>query len=157
MSDNVYNTESSLKNSFSSKEFETMLVQNTARNRKHAKRNYLTAYVCYAIAIAASLLSTIAIAADFPSKPVLALVAAIPGTALLVNSVFSLEKKSAWHYEKYHHYESLLYRVRFEGFSIPSASKELRTFNEEMERLYPKFGMMPQAIQQRESLNAPRD
>jgi hypothetical protein len=157
MGGNVYDTELRPKDSPNEKDFETMLAQRIVRYRVHARRNYLAAYTCYAVAIAASLLGAVAATAGFLPQSAFPVVTAIPGTSLLINSVFSLEKKSAWFYEKLHHYDSLLMRVRFEGFSISSANKELRIFDKEMEPLFPKFGMMPQVVQQKETLKSTED
>jgi hypothetical protein len=148
MSENIYDTELLPKNSSDKKDFEARLEQRMARQYKHARRNYLAAYTCYAVAIVSSLFGTVAVATQFLPTAGLAIVTAIPGTALLINSVFSLEKKSAWFYKKYYHYDSMLWRVQFEDFSISAASKELRIFDKEMEPLFPKFGMMPQATPQ---------
>lgn len=147
MNENVHTTEEPSKKSFSQKDFLTDYAERIKGYREHARHNYFAACTCYAVAIGASLLGTIVAATDILPKAALAVLTAIPGTALLVNSVFSLEKKSAWFFKKARRYDGTLMRLRFEGLDLASASKDLRTFDEEMEGEYPKFGMMPQTMQ----------
>ncbi len=124
--------------------FTDALEQRITNSRKNARRNYFSAYICYGVAIATSLLATLAAATDFLPKANLAVLTAIPGTALLVNSVFSFENKSNWYWRKARRYDGILMSVRFEGLELSSASKDLRIYDEKMEAEYPKFGMIPQ-------------
>lgn len=139
-----YSTDADSKDFSDKKSLGIKLKERTTRSRKQARRNYFASYTCYAVAIITSLLSTIAISAELLPKTGLVILTAIPGTILLVNSVFSLDKKAAWHYKRARHCDGILMRLRFEDLSLAAASEDLRKFEEEMDAQYPKFGMMPQ-------------
>ena len=151
-----YGSDVFLKDFSGKKDLEIYLTERLARARKHAKLNYFAAYTCYAVAIAASLFGTIVAATEFLPKVVLIILTAIPGSVLLVNSVFSLDKKATWHYKRASHYNGVLRRLRFEDLSLADASKTLRNFSEKMEAEYPKFGMMPHQSQPSPHKPAPR-
>lgn len=126
-------------------DFKGKLNSDIARYRVHARHNYFASYACYLVAIAASLLTTIlAASTDYLSKGTLAFLSAVPGTALLVNSVLSLEAKTRWYWKKARKYDGILMSLSHENLPLAEASKEKRTFDEEMEKEYPKFGMLPQ-------------
>jgi hypothetical protein len=148
-------TDVSLKEFSGEKNLEIQLTERIARSRKQGRRNYLASYTCYAVAIAASLLTTIALAAGLEdlSKTALVILTAIPGTILLVNSVFSLDKRATWHYKRARHCNGVLMRLRFEGLGLAAASEDIRKFDDAMEAEYPKFGMMPQPQSQSEKLS----
>ena len=120
-----------------------------ASARRNARRNYFASFACYAIAIVTSLVATIAISVDLLPKAWLATLSAVPGTALLVASVFSFEKKSEWYWTRQRFYDAILMRLTYEKLEVATASKELRIFDAEMEKQYPKFGAMPQNMQKK--------
>lgn len=116
------------------------LAQRAAKFRLHARRNDAAATFCYLIAIVGSLAATLCTAfVDLP-RWVIASITAIPGTALLANSVFAFDKKCRWHRKRKLKYDAFAMRIKFEGVSAALISKELRVFEEKLDADYPRFG-----------------
>jgi preprotein translocase subunit SecY len=76
---------------------ETDLEARAAKSRRHARKNDLYAVACYALAVLGSFFATLLAAFSDLPRAAVAAATAIPGTALLINSVFSFEKKAQWH------------------------------------------------------------
>ena len=116
------------------------LAARAAKFRAHARKNDAAAAFCYLAAIVGSLAATIGAAfADFP-RWAIASITAIPGTALLANSVFAFDKKSRWHRKRKRRYDALIMQMRYEGAGAAAISKELREFEEKIDDDYPRFG-----------------
>lgn len=109
------------------------------KSRTHAKRNDALATFCYFLAVVSSFVAAVVVYAN-AWQWLSALVTAVPGTALLTNSVFSFERKSEWHRRRLLNYRSLLLRLRYEGADILEISGELRRLEEEFQQSYPGFG-----------------
>jgi len=119
-----------------------LLEDKISKSKKSARRNYRNSFACHVLAILASLVATIIAATSAFSGATVAVFTAIPGTALLLNSVLAFDKKNAWHRRRTHFYQSLIMAVKFES-KLPSViSRELRQFDEEIEEDYPSFGVM---------------
>src|SRR4051794_21781254 len=83
-------------------EFQELASQRLGRAWSHARINYYVAYFCYAIAVISSLFATILASMSDGTipRPLLVITSALPGAALLINSVLALEKKADWHYKR---------------------------------------------------------
>ncbi|SRR6266496_1383835 len=126
-----------------SKSFVASLEQKSERSRKNARKNYRTAYGCNFLAIAASFAATIMAASSSTPGSAVAIVTAIPGAALLLSNVFAFYQKANWHRRKKMRYDALALQIEYESKPIADAAKELRMFEEEMEKQYPGFGAFP--------------
>jgi len=116
------------------------LVRRAAKFREHARRNDAAATSCYLIAIGGSLAATLCTAfVDLP-RWIVASITAVPGVALLANSVFAFDKKCRWHRKRKLKYDAFAMRIRYEGAGAAMISKELREFEERVDVHYPRFG-----------------
>lgn len=118
------------------------LVQRAAKFRAHARRNDRAATFCYLVAIGGSLAATLCAAFGELPRWLVASTTAVPGTALLVSSVFAFDKKCRWHRKRKLKYDALAMRMRFEGGDAATISKELREFEEKFDADYPRFGAL---------------
>jgi hypothetical protein len=91
----------------------------------------------------ASAAATLLAATGLAPLPALAVLTAIPGIALLVNSVFGFEAKTRWYWGKVSYYGALRNRLRYEGYLVNEASKDRREFDGRMQEQYPTFGALP--------------
>jgi hypothetical protein len=116
------------------------LTSRAAKFRAHARKNDAIAAFCHLAAIGGSLTATICAAfADFP-RWAITLISAVPGTALLANSVFAFDKKCRWHRKRKRKYDAFAMRIRYEGATSATISKELREFEDRIDDDYPRFG-----------------
>jgi len=88
-------------------------------------------------------MATIIAATSLLPGSVVAIVTAIPGTALLLNAKTLFDKKANWHRRKKQRYEALLMALRFESKPMAEVSQTIGVFDAEMEREYPSFGAFP--------------
>lgn len=122
-------------------QLETDLAERAVKSRRHARKNDFYAVACYGVAILGSFSATFMAAFTDLPKLLIALTTAIPGTALLCNSVFSFEKKAQWHRRRKAKQDALVIRLRYEGADVPTVSREWREFEEGASRDYPHFGV----------------
>jgi hypothetical protein len=122
--------------------FEAYLVERATKARRHARKNDLAATLCYLLAIVGSFAATLCAALSNLPKGAIAALTAIPGTALLANSVFAFEQKCRWHRKRKHKYDTLALRLKFEGADVAALSKELREFEQTADHDYPRFGSL---------------
>jgi hypothetical protein len=122
--------------------FEAHLSERATKSRHDARKNDWAATLCYTLAIGGSFAATLFAALSDLPKAAIAALTAVPGTALLANSVFAFEKKCRWHRRRKHKYDSLALRLKFEGADVDALSKELREFEEKIDGEYPRFGSL---------------
>ena len=120
--------------------FQAYLSERALKARSHARKNDVACMICYVLAIAGSFAATICAAFGKLPKEAIAALTAIPGTALLANSVFSFERKCFWHRRRKISYDALVMKLRYEGADTATLSKELREFEEKADLDYPRFG-----------------
>jgi hypothetical protein len=125
----------------SREKLETELALRATKSRRHARKNDLYGVACYALAILGSFFATLLAAFSDLPKAVVAAATAIPGTALLINSVFSFEKKAQWHRRRKMKYDALTMRLLYEAADPAAVSREWREFDEAVSRDYPHFGV----------------
>jgi hypothetical protein len=121
------------------------LQEKSEKSKRNARKNYRTAYACHLLAIAASLVATIMAASASAPGAATAIVTAIPGTALLFNSIFAFDRKANWYRKKKLRYDGLALEIQYESKSVGDAAKEIRIFEEEIEKEYPGFGAFPRS------------
>jgi hypothetical protein len=122
--------------------FEVHLAERAAKSRSHARKNDAACMVCYVVAIAGSFLATIGVAIGDLPKAAIAALTAVPGTALLANSVFSFERKCVWHRRRKIKFDALAMKLRYEGADVATLSKELREYEAKADLDYPRFGAL---------------
>jgi hypothetical protein len=109
---------------------------------RRARQNYVVLYVLYIVSILASAAATILVAIG-KSGPLLAIVTALPGIAILANNSLKLQARSLWHYEKTRRLTSLFRELRDERSSRDLISKKLDDLEEEMDKTWPGWGEVP--------------
>lgn len=130
-----------LNSSESRENLHAYLIERAAKSRKHARKNDSISTLCYLAAIVASFTATLCAAFGDLPKAVIAAITAIPGTALLLNSIFCFDKKCQWHRRRKLKYDAFTMRISYEGADAASISRELREFEEKADADYPRFGV----------------
>jgi len=128
------------------------LVVRAAKFRGHARKNDAAATFCYLAAIGGSFAATLCAAFTALPGPSIAVITAIPGTALLFNSVFAFERKSRWHRKRKLRYDALALRLKYEDSNVSAISQELRDLDERLDADYPQLGATPD-LRKQNSLN----
>src|SRR5450631_4207564 len=111
-----------------------------ARSRGLRNRHY--SFACLAIALLASLATTLLVATDSLPRIALAILTAVPGTALLANSVFRFDSKARWWWARHHHLRGFRYQLLYEGRQPKDVSLEVRALLLDLEKTYPGFGTL---------------
>ncbi len=113
------------------------------RQKWKGKRNYLFAYFLYLVAACSSGGATLWAAALAARRQApsfwLALIAALPAVALLLNDTLQLEAKGRWCYEKRTQLLALLRSSRFEGIDDKSISSKWSDLDIKLEKSWPRF------------------
>ncbi len=109
-----------------------------------ARLDFSLAQLFLWLAILASFVSAALAAADTIPKLWLALLAAIPGTVIVVDKSFSFAKRARWHWEMSSRLERLLLKLQFEGKSVAEVAAEYGDLRVEMEDKFP--GMSAEGV-----------
>jgi len=129
-------------------------LDSKVRNLKaQGKRNNLLATVLYAAAGLASATATVWTAALVANKsaptPWLAVLASIPGVALVLNETLKPEAKARWCYEKRAALEAILRDLKYSGVTDAEAVSKWNSLDIKMEREWPKFGSIASSPKQK--------
>jgi hypothetical protein len=108
--------------------------------------NFVVAQTSYWVAIASSFGSAIAISIDNLPKIFIAVLAAIPGVVILVESTFRYSQRADWHSLYSQKLRGLIRQLKFEVNKIEEISKNLSDLEAEMEGRTPpmRLGMLQQ-------------
>lgn len=120
---------------------EEKLLARKSFDERWGKRNFLLAQLFMWISILASFFSAIAIASGKVDWLVTTILAAMPGTAMVIERSFSFAKRTRWNWEMIVGLEALHNRLVFEGVSIEEVSREYSLFRKSMEAKYPGFSV----------------
>src|SRR5271166_4079768 len=93
--------------------------------RLRGRANYFAAYLFLILAVSASAVATLSVAAQLWPKAVNAVLAAMPGVLYLVNRQFRFEERSRWWFEKFYIIEALYRGLVRERKDEAEVSKEL--------------------------------
>jgi hypothetical protein len=107
--------------------------------------NYTLAISLFGIAVISSVLATVGSSTERLRNKFggwIAVCAAIPALALMVDSVFRWEGKAEWHRKNAREVMVLIRKIRDQGESPKSVSIELDTLEEQMEKERPSFGRL---------------
>ena len=108
--------------------------------------NYVTAYTVLFIALVGSAGGVIT-ALKLPSHPILtAILAALPGLALVVNQSFVFDLRAAWHLEKKRRLAALLRLVQVGAVERRDAAVEWNKLDAAMDAKWPGFGRLPRSV-----------
>jgi hypothetical protein len=124
-------------------EFIEKLSKHIEQLRGHAQWWSRCSNWCYLVAFLASGGATLLTAINGGPRSVVAALAVIPAIALGANSSFSCEAKTRWYWGKVTHYDALIERVQFQGWTTDRASKDKEVFDKDMQDQYPRFAMLP--------------
>jgi hypothetical protein len=116
----------------------TELERQVVASRNRALIYYVLAYFLYIAAVLASIIATLSAAFEL-GKVFTAILAAVPGAALSVNSTLQLEGRSSWHYKRVGAYERLVRGLKFENRPAKDVSQEITHVEEEMAKTWPGF------------------
>jgi hypothetical protein len=119
------------------------LVERMSGSRSRARTNYFAAYFSLVIAVVASALGTISVAAGGLWPAVNAVLAALPGIITLILVTFRFEARSDWWWQKYHGLDALYRGLRDEKRPNEIISKELSAFLQAHNAKWPSFGEPP--------------
>ena len=102
-----------------------------------ARRNFYIAQLFVWLAIISSFGTAIASATNKVPSIIIALLAAIPGTIILIDKNFSFARRAQWHYVMRAKLEQLENSLRFESATPEATSKAYSSITIEMEQTYP--------------------
>jgi len=128
---------------------EEKILARKALDERWGKGNFLLAQSFTWIAILASFASAIIVASGECSKFWGTLLAALPGTTMVIEKSFSFAKRTRWNWEMIVGLEELHNQLMFEDIPVEQVSKSLSGFRKTMEAKYPGFSV--------EGLNEPKN
>lgn len=126
------------------------LEREKKRYRRHARNNYHAAYGTTLIAVGASFIAGLSIAADWLPKDWLIVIAAIPGGVLILNNSLKFEIRSHWHWRKYYALDAIVRGLDYEGLQEKDASGKLTAVNREMDEDWKLLGQVGPAGKKRD-------
>lgn len=110
-------------------------------DEKWARIDFVFAQAFVWLAILASFFSAILAAGDAVPKLVLAFLAAVPGTVIVVEKSFSFAQRARWHWEMMVGLDQLVNALEYENAPIEQVSKQLSEFRRKMETKFPGMSM----------------
>jgi hypothetical protein len=116
---------------------ENQLTDELERSQRANRVNSNIAFCLSAVAVLASILAGLSVAAQWFSKTTLVVLSSLPGAVLVVTEKFKFEDRSAWHRKRSYGLRSLLYQLQFEAKPQPEVSAAWRKLNDEMLSLWP--------------------
>jgi hypothetical protein len=106
-----------------------------------ARANYYSAYFFLGVAVIASAVASIAVAAranwDDAFKAALA---AVPGIVVFVMATFRFDARAEWWWRRYHGIDKLRRELEYENRQEDEVNKELTAFIENQDAAWPGFG-----------------
>jgi hypothetical protein len=119
------------------------LQQLSAESRARALRDYYAAYTVLAIALGASIVTTVSVAAEWLPKGVTATLAALPAAAVGLTAVFRFEARSDWWWTQCHKLDALRRALLYRGRDKSDVSREMDDFLAKHKQKWPGFGKLP--------------
>jgi len=125
-------------------ELQEDLSRSAERLKWKGKRNYLFAYLLYAIAAlssaGASIWAAALVAVKRPPPFWFPILAALPAAAIYLNDTLQLEEKARWCYEKRNHLKALLRKSKFAQSQDSMITEEWNALEIRLEKSWPRFG-----------------
>jgi DNA segregation ATPase FtsK/SpoIIIE-like protein len=119
------------------------LQQRSAECRARALRDYYAAYTVLSIALGASLVTTVSVAAEWLPKGVTATLAALPAAAVGLTAVFKFEARSDWWWAQCYKLDALRHALLYQGRDKSDVSREMDDFLAKHNEIWPRFGKLP--------------
>jgi hypothetical protein len=119
------------------------LRERMAECRARAQRDYYAAYIVLSIALGASIVTSVSVAAEWLPKGVTATLAALPAVAVGLTAVFKFEARSDWRWAMHHKLDALRRALLYEGRSESDVSREMSEFFAKHKETWPTFGRLP--------------
>ena len=113
---------------------------------RFARRSYIWAQLFFLIAILSSFFASILAAGKADMPYLTALLAALPGTALLINNSFRFEERTKWFWKKVRISEKFFRKLR--DSASPDIEEISATYSEKMEELETEWPAMDSPPQQ---------
>jgi len=123
------------------------LEEEKGRYRRHARNNYHAAYATTLIAVGASFIAGLSIAAEWLAKDGLIVIAAIPGGVMILNNSLKFEARSHWHWRKFYALDAIVRGLDHEGLQEKDASEMLTVVNREMDEDWKSLGQVRSAAE----------
>jgi len=117
------------------------IARRSARADELARRYNFAAYTLLALAVGASAVASISVAAGRLSPVSNAMLTAVPGIVVLVNSTFRFDEKARYYFQRRVSLDALGLRLRHESEDV--IAKELAVFIVADQGKYPSFGPLP--------------
>jgi hypothetical protein len=111
--------------------------------RKRALRDYYAAYTVLSIALGASIVTTVSVAAEWLPKGLTATLAALPAVAVGLTAAFKFEARSDWWWAQHHKFDALRRALLYEGRHESDVSREMTDFHAKHNEIWPTFGKLP--------------
>jgi hypothetical protein len=124
-------------------QIESHLTKQIEQSKLNQQINGGIAFGLSAIAVFASIIAGLSVAAQWFSKTTLVILSSLPGAVLVVSEKFRFDERSAFHRKKAYALRSLLYKSQFEAKPEAEVSAELRKLNDEMLSLWPGLSKGP--------------
>lgn len=118
-------------------ELKQRLVSRLKFDRRCEMVNFLGLHVLITISVLASFGTAIVAALNVASPTVLAILASIPGTAIIIDKSFRLADRWRWHNSVANRFAALEQSLTIEGKSVEEVSKAMTDFLCKMEAKYP--------------------
>ena len=119
------------------------LQKRIAEGRARALRDYYAAYTVLSIALGASIVTTVSVAAEWLPKRVTATLAALPAVAVGLTAVFKFEARSDWWWAQNYKLDALRRALLYEGRDESDVSREMSDFLDKHNEIWPRFGKLP--------------
>jgi hypothetical protein len=115
------------------------MTQLKNRDERWGGRNFIIAQIQGWITIVASFGSAIAAAAKAPSIAV-AIIAAVPGTVILIDRNFGFMRRAQWHWLEAAKLLQLEHALNYQGAKVDEISKRYTSLRADMEEKFPITG-----------------
>lgn len=106
-------------------------------DERWAKLDFLCAQIFVWLTILASFFTAILAAAEAVSPLLLAFLAAIPGTVIVIEKSFAFSRRARWHWTMVATLEEYKNKLEFQSADVGEVSKLLSEFRKAMEESFP--------------------
>jgi len=117
------------------------LRSSVEKYRKYARINYYIAYILHFVSFLASASGVLLAFQPDTHRLALALLTALPGLIILLNSTFRFSERANWHFEKKNRLNALLRVSEVRGLDCATVefAEKWNAIDEAMEKKWPTF------------------
>ena len=113
------------------------IAERIKADQKWGRVDFICAQLFIWLTILASFLTAILAAADEAPAWLIAILAAVPGTAIVVEKSFSFSKRARWHWEMVAALEELQRKLKYQNSSVKEIARQLSSYRSLMEISFP--------------------